>query len=78
MSTKKEVTPEVMQAYAKLLDSVIPEGYGFTLFVFETNVSPSKINYISSTKREDMKAGIREMLNKWDAVDNIKKGFNSN
>ena len=78
MSFKKEVTPEIMQECAKLLKSIMPDGYGFTLILFETNQQPTKMHYISDAERNDMKVSLKELLNKWEAIDRIKGGLNSN
>lgn len=70
MSKKNKPTDDqTMRLYAQFLQNVMTQGYGFTLFVFETNSVSGKISYISSAQREDMKDTLQEMLNKWNRGD---------
>ena len=64
---KKDIPPEIMKEYAKLLSCVMPEGWCFTLLVFEANKNPGKVNYISSAQRASMKESLRGVLQKWES-----------
>ena len=62
---KKELEDESMRMIAELLQTLMPENWGFTLLTFETNNDAAKVLYISSAERESMKGTMQTMLDKW-------------
>lgn len=65
MEKNKPTDPDAMRMYAELMKSVMPEGYGFTLLVFENREDGAQVSYISSAERESMKGTMQTMLDKW-------------
>ncbi len=68
---EKPIDANAMKLMGEMLQSLMPEGWGYTLLTFETEKSPGVLNYISSAQRENMKNSMRELLHKWDEVDKL-------
>jgi len=59
----EDATHEAMNDIALMLDSLTPEGYGFTLLMFKMNgKGDGRMNYISNASREDMLAALKELV----------------
>lgn len=69
---KEKLTHHDMRMIADLLKTLMPPNYAFTLLTFETNVQAAEVLYISSAEREDMKATMQTMINKWEAMEKFK------
>ena len=70
---KKQLDNESMRLIADLLQTFMPEGWGFTLLTFETNNDAARVLYISSAERESMKGTMQTMLDKWNRGDDFVK-----
>lgn len=57
---------DALQGIAKVIGSVLPEGWGFTLliFTFEGSKDPQTMTYISNARRADMLKAMQEFLQK--------------
>lgn len=63
-----QVRNEEVEATLKLLGEHMPEGFGFTLLLFDTadrpDAAPGSIFYISSADRGDMIVALKEFIKK--------------
>ena len=59
---KDKAVRQTMQRIGKAVESQIPEGYGFFVFVFPFNDSNGRANYCSNGKLEDTLSVMKEFL----------------
>lgn len=71
-----KITDEAMKAMAEMLKSIMPEGHGFALMIFEHNKPFTKVSYISDSERNKIGYAMRTLMNKWDEMDRIKRNMN--
>lgn len=64
--TVSDITPQAMQAMGDLLKSVLPDGVGFSLIIFDVNREQTHFRYVSNGQRQDMLKSLRELLAKWE------------
>lgn len=55
----------ILRSLASLInDDYLPEGWGFTLFLFDFNTDKGSIFYMSSADRKDMIKALKEFIEK--------------
>lgn len=63
-SVRNTEIEQKMKELAIRLKSEMPEGWGFTLLIFEFGGPGTSLFYISSAEREDMMNVMREFINR--------------
>ena len=62
MSEEYKDTRLIMQDIAKTVDSKLPDGFGFFIFVYPFNRTDGRANYISNGNREDVIKSMKEFI----------------
>lgn len=66
MEIKNTKIEKILQELAKLINSMMPKGWGFTLLIFDytDSVDKGSMFYISSARRKDMVKAMMEFIDK--------------
>ena len=65
MSNQNETVKRRLQSIAKSVDDKLPDGYGFTILVYNFGESPdNEMMYISNSNRDDIVKAMKEWIKK--------------